>query len=86
MADLRAASPRFAQLWDGRAVGTHDRDRTTVHHPELGPITVDCDVLTVAGSDLRVVAFTAPPGSDDAGKLRLLAVLGTQDLTEPSRA
>jgi hypothetical protein len=79
VAGLRAASPRFAQLWDSRAVGAHERDRKTVHHPELGPVTVDCDVLTVAGSDLRVVAFTAAPGSEDADKLRLLAVLGTQD-------
>jgi hypothetical protein len=43
---------------------------------------VDCDVLTVVGSDLRVVAFTAAPGSEDADKLRLLAVLGTQDFAE----
>ncbi len=79
VADLRAASPRFAQLWDGRGVGAHERDRKTVHHPELRPVTVDCDVLTAAGSDLRVVAFTAAPGSEDADKLRLLGVLGTQD-------
>lgn len=80
VADLRAASPRFAWLWDSRSVGTHERDRKIVHHPELGPITVDCDVLTVPAVDLRVVAFTAAPGSADADKLKLLAVLGTQDL------
>ncbi len=80
VADLRAASPRFAQLWDSREVGTHERDRKTVHHPELGPITVDCDVLSVPAVDLRVVAFTAAPGSAAADKLRLLTVLGTQDL------
>jgi len=80
VADLRAASPRFAWLWDSREVGTHERDRKTVHHPELGPITVDCDVLSVPAVDLRVIAFTAAPGSADADKLRLLAVLGTQDL------
>lgn len=79
VAGLHAASPRFAQLWDGRDVGTHERDHKTVHHPELGPITVDCDVLAAVGSDLRVVAFTAAPGSEDADKLRLLSVLGTQD-------
>jgi transcriptional regulator with XRE-family HTH domain len=81
VAALRAASPRFAELWDSRAVGAHERDRKTIHHPELGPVTVDCDVLTVAGSDLRVVAFTAAPGSEDADKLRLLAVLGTENFS-----
>ncbi len=80
VADLRAASPRFAQLWESREVGTHERDHKTVHHPELGPITVDCDVLSVPAVDLRVIAFTAAPGSADADKLRLLGVLGTQDL------
>jgi hypothetical protein len=82
IADLREASPRFATLRDQRAVGHHDRDRKTVYHPDLGPVTVDCDVLTVAGSDLRVVAYTAAPGSEAAEKLRLLAVLGTQDLAD----
>lgn len=44
---------------------------------------MDCDVPTVAGSDLRVVAFTARPGTEDADKLRLLA---TRRMTEPSQA
>jgi transcriptional regulator with XRE-family HTH domain len=82
VADLRDASPRFAELWDARAVGAHEADRKTIHHPDLGPLTLDCDVLTVHGHDLRAVAYTAAPGSDAAGKLRLLAVIGTQDLTE----
>jgi transcriptional regulator with XRE-family HTH domain len=78
--DLRAASPRFAELWDARAVGTHEMDHKTIHHPEIGPLTLDCDVLTAVGSDLRIVAYTAPPGSDAADKLRLLAVIGTQSM------
>jgi transcriptional regulator with XRE-family HTH domain len=79
-ADLRAASTRFAALWDARAVGIHEMDHKTFDHPEVGPLTLDCDVLTVRGSDLRIVAYTAPPGSDAACKLRLLAVIGTQSM------
>jgi hypothetical protein len=82
----RVRAPGFAQLWDTHAVGEHEMDRKTVHHPELGPITLDCDVLTVRGSDLNVVAYTAPPGSEAGDKLRLLAVIGTQHMTEPARA
>jgi hypothetical protein len=81
VADLRAASPRFADLWDARAVGTHEMDHKTIRHPEVGPLTLDCDVLTAVGSDLRIVAYTAAPGSDAADKLRLLAVIGTQSMT-----
>ena len=39
-------------------------------------------MLTVAGGDLRVVAYTAAPGSEAAEKLRLLAVLGPQHLAD----
>jgi hypothetical protein len=81
IADLRAASARFARLWDTGAVGVHEADRKTIHHPDAGPIALDCDVLTVHGSDLRIVAYTAAPGSGDADGLRLLAVIGTQDMT-----
>jgi transcriptional regulator with XRE-family HTH domain len=80
VADLRAASTRFAHLWDTHAVGIHEMDHKTIHHPEIGPLTLDCDVLTAVGSDLRIVAYTAPPGSDAADKLRLLAVIGTQTM------
>lgn len=80
VADLRAASTSFAHLWDTHAVGTHEMDHKTIYHPEIGPLTLDCDVLTAAGSDLRIVAYTAPPGSDAADKLRLLAVIGTQTM------
>jgi hypothetical protein len=80
VADLRAASSRFAELWVTRAVGTHEMDHKTFDHPEVGPLTLDCDVLTVRSSDLRIIAYTAPPGSDAADKLRLLAVIGTQTM------
>jgi transcriptional regulator with XRE-family HTH domain len=80
VADLRAASARFAALWDSGVVGTHREAHKTFDHPDVGLVTVDCDVLTVDGSDLRIVAYTAPPGSESAEKLRLLSVIGTQAL------
>jgi hypothetical protein len=80
IADLRAASPRFAELWESRIVGTHRESHKTFDHPDVGLVTVDCDVLTVDGSDLRIIAYTAPAGSEAAEKLRLLSVIGTQVL------
>ena len=53
-------------------------DRKTFEHPEVGRITLDCDELTVGGSDLRLVVHTAPPGSPDAQALALLATIGLQ--------
>ncbi|AQW49700.1 helix-turn-helix transcriptional regulator [Streptomyces violaceusniger] len=81
VAELRANSERFAELWDSGTVGRHEASRKTIDHPRVGPLTLDCDVLTVAGSDLRIVVYTAEPGTEDAERLALLTVLGTQTLT-----
>ncbi|WP_328481639.1 helix-turn-helix transcriptional regulator [Streptomyces sp. NBC_00377] len=83
--DLRANSPRFAALWDAEAVGHHEASRKTVDHPQVGPLTLDCDVLSVAGSDLRIMIYTAEPGTRDADRLELLSVLGPQPLIEEGR-
>jgi transcriptional regulator with XRE-family HTH domain len=79
--ELRADSDRFAELWDSGAVGHHETARKTIDHPHVGPVVLDCDMLTVAGSDLRIMIYTAVPGSADAERLALITVLGTQALT-----
>ncbi|WP_406165129.1 helix-turn-helix transcriptional regulator [Streptomyces sp. NBC_00996] len=82
IAELRANSDRFAELWDSGLVGRHEASRKTVHHPQAGPLTLDCDVLSVAGSDLRIMIYTAEPDTGDAERLELLGMLGTQALAE----
>lgn len=81
VADLRNLSPRFARSWDSREVGTHVMNTKTVHHPDVGPLVLNCDVLTAPGSDLHIVIYTAAPGTAAADKLRLLDVIGTQTIT-----
>ncbi|GAB2938998.1 helix-turn-helix transcriptional regulator [Nonomuraea fastidiosa] len=81
IARLRDNSPEFEALWESGAVGRHESARKTIDHPQVGAITLDCDVLVVAGEDLRIMVYTAEPGSEDAERLALLAVIGTQDLT-----
>ncbi|NMO34844.1 helix-turn-helix domain-containing protein [Streptomyces sp. GMY01] len=86
IAELRTGSERFAALWDTGAAGRHEASRKTIDHPRVGPVTLDCDILTVAGSDLRLMVYTAEPGTEDAERLALLTVLGTQDLAaHPAR-
>lgn len=53
-----------------------------VEHPAVGRITLDCDTLVVSGDDLRVMIYTAEPGTEDAERLALAVVLGTQTLVE----
>ncbi|MFJ4829419.1 helix-turn-helix transcriptional regulator [Streptomyces sp. NPDC088747] len=83
IAELRANSARFAELWDSGAVGRPEASRKTIDHPQVGPLTLDCDVLSVAGSDLRIMIYTAEPGTADAERLALVGVLGTQTLSTP---
>ena len=80
--ELGAHSPRFAELWQTAEVPQYqDRSRhKIVDHPGVGRISVDCDVLIVAGDDLRIMVYTAEPGSADAERLALAVVLGTQHL------
>jgi transcriptional regulator with XRE-family HTH domain len=77
---LGAGNPRFAELWAAGAVGAHREDRKVVRHPEVGPITVDCDVLTDGDSELKIVILSTAPGTEDEGRLRLALVSGGQDL------
>jgi transcriptional regulator with XRE-family HTH domain len=81
--DLLQASPRFARVWAKRVVSTTGSNTKTIVHPDVGAITLDCDVLTVAGSDLRLVVYTAEPSSQDADRLRLVQVIGLQELRAP---
>lgn len=82
IAELTAHSPRFTELWESGApyppAGTSKRK--TIDHPTVGRITLDCDVLFVATDDVRIMMYTAEPGSEDAERLALAIVLGTQSL------
>ncbi|WP_326789715.1 helix-turn-helix transcriptional regulator [Streptomyces sp. NBC_00151] len=80
--ELCVNSVRFAELWESGAVVRHEASRKTIDHPQVGAVTLDCDVLSVAGSDLRIMLYTAEPGTEDAERVALLGVLGTQALVE----
>src|SRR6185437_414148 len=70
-----SGSERFAALWHNGAVGAHAEDRKTIKHPDIGDITVDCDVLSDGETGLKIVIYTAASG-EDATKLELALVAG----------
>jgi transcriptional regulator with XRE-family HTH domain len=82
--ELAALSPRFVELWEGGNFEPHRDDgrHKIVDHPGVGHIRLDCDTLVVAADDLRIMIFTAEPGTDDAERLTLATVLGTQSLID----
>jgi transcriptional regulator with XRE-family HTH domain len=83
VAELRRQSVLFATLWDSAELRAHeDRSRHKYFdHPSVGRIGLDCDTFIVAGDDLRIMVYSAEPGSEDAERLELAIVLGTPSLT-----
>jgi transcriptional regulator with XRE-family HTH domain len=81
IADLRSVSARFAELWERHPVTRVHTRRKTFAHPEVGDITVDCEALSVHGSDLEVIVYTAPAGSPEAAALELLGAIGLQSFS-----
>lgn len=74
--ELTAGNERFGRLWAQGTVAAHREDRKTVEHPAVGPIVVDCDVLTDGDLELKIVILTAAPDSEDETKLHLALVAG----------
>jgi hypothetical protein len=62
-------------MWKERPVAVRGSDRKTIEHPEIGPVTVDCDILKVQGADLRLIVYSAAPDTPDAEALARLAEL-----------
>lgn len=77
---LLDSSAEFARLWGTGAIGEHLSERKAIDHPVVGALDVDCDVFTVSGSELRIVAMTAATGSPAAEKLDFLRVTGATAL------
>ncbi|MBE8515942.1 helix-turn-helix domain-containing protein [Amycolatopsis sp. H6(2020)] len=78
---LQAASPQFRDVWAEIEVQTRRSTRKRLHHPAVGWLTLDCDALHDPESDHWIILYTATPGTPDHDALRLLNVIGTQDLT-----
>lgn len=57
---------------------------TTVEHPSLGPLTLDCDFLMVPEDDQMVVVYSAAAGTSEASALELLRVTGLEQFTRPA--
>jgi transcriptional regulator with XRE-family HTH domain len=71
-------SEEFAALWERHEVASRTGTLKRFIHPLIGPLTLDCQVLTSENITEKLVVFTASPGSKDAEGLALLSVVGSQ--------
>jgi transcriptional regulator with XRE-family HTH domain len=75
---LLRESEEFAALWERHEVTSRTRTMKRFIHPLVGALTLDCQILTSENLTERLIVFTAMPGSEDAARLALLSVLGSQ--------
>lgn len=80
IAGLMGSSSEFAEMWHSGAVGEQRSESKIIDHLTVGAIELECDVFSVAGADLRIVAYTAATGTADAEKLEFLRVTGAAAL------
>jgi transcriptional regulator with XRE-family HTH domain len=71
-------SPRFAALWNEGRAAAHQSMVKTVHSPLVGDITLDCDVVVVPDSDIKLVVYSTTESGPDAEKLDFLRVSAIQ--------
>ncbi|NGO06308.1 helix-turn-helix transcriptional regulator [Streptomyces sp. HC44] len=77
---LLSASAEFRALWDEQDVEVRRSTRKRLRHPVVGPLDLNCEALHDPDRDQWIILYTAPPGSPSHEALRLLKVVGTQDL------
>ncbi|WP_217245492.1 helix-turn-helix transcriptional regulator [Streptomyces sp. AC602_WCS936] len=82
---LLAVSPEFAALWADHDVAVRREDRKRLVHPVLGVLEVNCLHLFSEDGRQRLLWFTPAVGTDSAGLLELLAVVGTQEVVSSPR-
>jgi len=63
---LLGGNPEFAALWRLGDVGQHMEERKVIEHPFAGKVSVDCNVLAVGNTDLKIVSLTATTESLEA--------------------
>lgn len=76
---LLQESAEFAALWaDHEVAGLGGRIKHFLH-PQVGRVTLHCQhFISEDNITERLVVFTARPGSEDAARLALLSVIGSQ--------
>jgi transcriptional regulator with XRE-family HTH domain len=77
---LTAASADFRARWAEQEVDVVRSTSKRILHPEVGRLDLDCEALHDPRVDQWIILYTAAPGTPSHDALRLLKVVGTQDL------
>jgi transcriptional regulator with XRE-family HTH domain len=81
VAELRRTSEEFARLWDEHEVALRRSSTKRFRHPLVGLLELDCEVLLGQEQHHLLVVHSARPGTESYERLRLLRVVGLQDMS-----
>ncbi|MEV7283901.1 helix-turn-helix transcriptional regulator [Streptomyces sp. NPDC093252] len=85
VAELRSRSEEFASLWTEHEVSQRDSATKRFLHPVVGLLELDCEILLSHGHRHLLIIHTARPDTETYERLRLLRVIGTQNLSNTGR-
>lgn len=74
---LLVESAEFAELWAAHEVTGSTRFEKRLQHPDVGVMTLQCQILHDQEQNQGLLILTAAPGTDSYRKLELLAVTGS---------
>jgi transcriptional regulator with XRE-family HTH domain len=63
VSEMLGLSPQFAQMWAEHEVEVRGPMLKHVDHPQAGPLDFECQVLHIAETGQRLIAYCAAPGS-----------------------
>lgn len=75
---LEKQSPEFAELWAAHEVNSIHSFEKRLQHPEVGELTLQCQLLHDHEQGQALLVYTATPGTESYQKLQLLSVIGLQ--------
>jgi transcriptional regulator with XRE-family HTH domain len=78
---LKDQSPEFAELWAAHEVNSVHSYEKRLQNPEVGVLTLQCQLLHDHDQGQSLLVYTATPGSESYQKLQLLSVIGNQRIT-----
>jgi hypothetical protein len=71
--EMLALSPQFAEMWAAHEVEVRGPMLKSINRPQTGPLEFECQVLHIAETGQRLIAYCAAPGSRTAEAFEELA-------------
>jgi transcriptional regulator with XRE-family HTH domain len=75
---LLEESAWFTELWTSHEMTSRQGTIKRFIHPQIGTVTVDCQIFNSQNESEWLIILTPLPGSEDVEKLKLLDVIGAQ--------